>query len=44
MKFSIDPDISHEECHELLKRSWPEFVENPKVTQKLFIKYDSTYL
>ena len=39
MKFSEDPDIPHKECHELLKKSWPQFVESPKVTQRLFIKY-----
>ena len=39
VKFSTDPDIPDRECHELIKKSWPEFVMNPKVTQKLFIKY-----
>ena len=39
VKFSTDPDILDPECHKLLKRSWPVFAEQPKVTQKLFIKY-----
>ena len=43
VRFSADPDIPHKECHELLRRSWPQFVENPKVTQKLFIKYVSFF-
>ena len=44
VKFSKDVDIPHKECHELLQKSWPQFVENPKVTQRLFIKYIIIYL
>jgi hypothetical protein len=39
VKFSADPSLSHKECHKLLEKSWTDFVEVPKVMQKLFIKY-----
>ena len=39
MKFSTQPDLSHQKCYELLTKSWSKFSEVSKVRQKLFIKY-----
>ncbi|CAI8052619.1 E3 ubiquitin-protein ligase rnf213-alpha [Geodia barretti] len=39
VKFSTQPDLSHQKCYELLTKSWPKFSEVSKVRQKLFIKY-----
>ena len=39
VKFSQEPDISSQECQRLLSTSWSQFDKNPKMTQKLFVKY-----
>jgi hypothetical protein len=39
VKFSTQPDLSHQKCYELLTKSWSKFSEVSKVRQKLFIKY-----
>ena len=39
MKFSLEPDLSNDECQSLLRTYMSEHVKKTKITQRLFIKY-----
>ena len=41
VKFSTDPDLSDEECHQLLLEHMPKHIRATKITQQLFIRYHS---
>ena len=38
VKFSGEPDLSHTECHALLRRFMPDHIHKTKITQRLFVK------
>ena len=38
VKFSEDPDLPEEECHQLLEEYMPKHTQKTKITQKLFIR------
>lgn len=38
VKFSLEPDLTSEECHKLLREFMPEHVVSTKITQQLFIR------
>ena len=41
VKFSLEPNLPEEECQQLLKHYMPEHVQNTKITQSLFIKWET---
>ena len=38
VKFSLDPELSEEECQSLLQKYMSEHIKKTKITQRLFIK------
>ena len=38
VKFSLEPDLTVEECQSLLQKYMSEHVKKTKITQRLFIK------
>ncbi len=38
IKFSMDPDLTHEDCKCLLQKYMPTHINRNKITQKLYIQ------
>ena len=39
MKFSVEDDLSEEECQQLLNKYMPDHIKKTKITQRLFIRW-----